>query len=60
MSQKKYDDALQQQQLANQMAQQNYKYKVAKQQKDVFDKERDEEQDVIKELESLQKGLGVK
>ena len=60
MSQQKYEDAQEQQQLANQMAQQNYKYKVAKQQKDVFDKERDEEQDVIKELESLQKGLGVK
>ena len=60
MSQKKYDDALKQQQLANQMAQQNYTYKVAKQRKDVFDKERDEEQDIVKELESLQKGLGVK
>jgi len=60
MSQQKYEDAQEQQQIANQTAQQNYKYKVAKQQKDVFDKERDEEQDVIKELESLQKGLGVK
>jgi hypothetical protein len=60
MTQQKYKDATEQQKLKNQIDTQNINYKVAKQQKDVFDKERDEEQDVIKELESLQKGLGVK
>ena len=59
LAEKKYADALEQQKIANKSAKANYDYKVAKYQKDVFDKERDEEQDVYKELESLTKGFGA-
>ena len=59
LSKQKYNDIQEQQAIANQLAQQNYKYKVAKYQKDLFDKERDEEQDVVKDLESAGKGLGI-
>ena len=59
LSKQKYNDIQEQQAIANQLAQQNHKYKVAKYQKDLFDKERDEEQDVVKDLESAGKGLGI-
>jgi hypothetical protein len=59
MSKQKYNDAQKQQVIANHLAQQNYKYKVSKYKKDLFDKERDEEQDVVKDLESAGKGLGI-
>ena len=59
LAEKKYADALEQQKIANKSAKANYDYKVTKYQKDVFDKERDEEQDVYKELESLTKGFGA-
>ena len=59
LAEKKYSDALEQQKIANQLAQQKQTYAASKYQKDVFDKERDEEQDEYDKLEKLHPGAGA-
>ncbi len=60
LAEKKYADALEQQKVANQLAQQKHNYTVSKYEKDVFDKERDEEQDIYDDIYQANPDLALK
>jgi len=60
LSKQKYSDIQEQQIIANRLAQQKQNYTVSKYKKDVFDKERDEEQDIYDDIYQANPDLALK